>query len=212
LPAAEAGNAQRSLTIGEEIMRLNLLILIPLASFLGQAAAQQSELAIGRAFYTEGEFKKAAAHFELALTTNPGDAESCYWMGMSYQALADITAPLDRRYNAQARVYLTRATILAPDRPDYRRELFGFLLSSAGTSRVALRQAAAILRTVPESDPDYNDMCRRFDQERSVNASAGGRIGRLLLALPRAAYGIAELPASAFSNRRDAAPSVTLEP
>ena len=44
-------------------MKLNLLILLPLASLLGQAAGRQSELATGRAFYTAGEFKKAAAHF-----------------------------------------------------------------------------------------------------------------------------------------------------
>lgn len=188
-----------------------MLILIPLASLVGQAAAEQSEFTVGRAFYTEGEFKKAAAHFQRALKTNPNDAESCHWMGMSYQALADIAAPLDRKYNSKARAYLTKAMEMAPNRPDYRRELFNFLLGSAGSSRVALRQAAGILRTVSESDPDYNDMSRRFEQERSVNSSVGARLGKLLLALPRAAYGIAELPVSALSSRPDAAPPTTLE-
>ena len=37
---------------------------------------------------------------------------------MSYQALADIMAPLDRKYNTKARIHLTKAMELAPDRPD----------------------------------------------------------------------------------------------
>jgi tetratricopeptide (TPR) repeat protein len=180
-------------------MNLNLCALILLAALGGKAAGQRSEFAIGRAYYTEGEFKKAAAHFQLALNSSPNDAESYYWMGMSYQVLADIAAPFDARYNSKARVCLTKAVELAPSRRDYRRDLFDFLLDSAGSSRAALRQAAGILQTVPEPDPDYSYMRQRFERERRANASADARLGRLFLAVPQVAYRIAELPASAFS-------------
>src|SRR5438105_2569620 len=187
-------------------MKLNLSVLILLAVLGSKAAGQESEFATGRAYYTEGEFKKAVAHFQLALKVNPSDAESYYWMGMSYQVLADIAFPFADKYTSKARVSLTRAMELAPSRPEYRRELFEFLLNSAGSSRVSARQAADLLRTVPESDPDYGYMHQRFVIERRADASAEARLGRLILAIPRATYRIAELPVSALSSQGAARP------
>src|SRR5256885_11478212 len=105
-------------------MKLNWPILILLAAFSCPAATHRTGFAAGRAYYTTGEFKKALTQFQLAIEANPNDAESHYWMGMSYQALADISAPFGGKYNSKARVYLTKAMELAPTRPDYRRELF----------------------------------------------------------------------------------------
>jgi len=188
-------------------MKANLTILTLLAAFSSLAAGQRSEIETGRAYYTEGEFKKAAAHFELALKTGPDNAESYYWMGMSYQRLADIALPFGGRYNAKARVCLTKAVELAPARADYRDELFEFLLDPAGSSRSALLQAAGILQTTSESDPGYAYMRGRFESESKANSSADARLGRLLLAVPQAAYRIAEVPAAALSKRREARPA-----
>ncbi len=165
------------------------------------AYGQQSEFAIGRAHYSEGEFKKAAAHFQMAIQTSPEGAEAYYWTGMSYQMLADIAAPLGGKYNAMARENLTKAAELAPNRLDYRRELFDFLVDSAGSSRSAWRQAGDILRTVSESDPEYAGMRRRFEEARRETSSSRARLGRLLLAAPRAVYCIAELPQAALLPR-----------
>jgi hypothetical protein len=85
---------------------------------------------------------------------------------------------------------------LAPSRSDYRKELFDFLVEFGGSSRAALRQAAEILRTVPESDPDHSYMRRQFEEEKNLDGSAEARLGRLFLAVPGAAYRIAELPCS----------------
>jgi tetratricopeptide (TPR) repeat protein len=177
-------------------MKLNALILVLFAPFGGYAEVEKSEFATGRDHYTDGEFKKAAAHFQLAIQANPNNAESHYWMGMSYQVMADIAAPFGHKYNSRARVHLTKATELAPNRADYRRELFDFLLDSAGSSRTALRQAAGILRTVSESDPDYTYMQRGLERESKANSSATVRLGRVFLAPPRAISRIAELPSS----------------
>jgi tetratricopeptide (TPR) repeat protein len=186
-------------------MKLTLLILTVLAGFGGQAAGQGSEFAAGRTYYVEGEFRKAAAHFQLALRANPDNAETCYWTGISYRMLADIATPFGSRYNSKAREYLTKAMELAPSRPYYRQALFDFLLDSADSSRTALRDAAGILLAISESDPDYSDMRRRLEDERKVNSSANAHLGRLFLTAPRAAYRIAALPASALSSRRVAA-------
>jgi tetratricopeptide (TPR) repeat protein len=182
-------------------MKLKLSVMLLFAGLGSAAAGQQSEFAIGRTYYREAQFKEAAAHLQLALAANPDDAAACYWIGMSYQMMADIAVPFDRSYNLKARVYLTKATELEPTRPDYRSELFNFLLDSAGSSRAARRQAEGILRTVSESDPEYTSMHRRFEQQSRANSDADARLGRLFLAVPRAAYRIAEVPASALSSR-----------
>jgi tetratricopeptide (TPR) repeat protein len=180
-------------------MKLNLTILLALA--LGfPLAGQPSELATGRAYYSEGEFKKAAAHLQLAVKFNPNDAESNFWLGMSYEVLGDIAAPLGHRYYSRARIFFTRAAELAPARTDYRNELFNFLLDAAGASRGARRQAAALLRTVAESDSDFSSMRERFERDRKANASASTRLGDVFLAVPRAAYRVGEISASAFSK------------
>src|SRR5437867_3679266 len=101
-------------------MRLTLLILMALPAFGGEAAVHSSELAAGRAYYSQGEFRKAAAHFQLALDAGEDEAETCYWTGMSYQMLADIATPFGGRQRSKARDYLTRAMKLAPGRREYR--------------------------------------------------------------------------------------------
>ena len=173
-------------------MKMNLTILMLFTAFNAPAAAQRSEIETGRAYYTEGEFKKAAVHFQLALQTGPDAAESYHWLGLAYERLADIALPFGGRYNAKARSCLTMAVDLAPSHPEYRRELFEFLLDPSAWSRSAARQAAYILRTTPESDPDYPDMRRRFETESKANTAAEARLGRLFLAVPQAAYRVAK--------------------
>jgi len=185
-------------------MKLKLSILIFLAGLChGAAPGQESEYTTGRTYYAEGQFKKAAAHFQLALKANPDSAESCYGIGLTYEMLADIAAPFGGKYDRKARVYLTRATELAPARPEYRRELFNFLLDSGGSSRSTLRQAAGILRTLPESDPDYAVLHWELELASRANSSAEARLAGLFLAAPQAAWRIAELPVSAFSGRSE---------
>jgi tetratricopeptide (TPR) repeat protein len=190
-------------------MKLNLLILVLFAGINSQAA-EPSEFALGRAFYTHGDFKKAAAHFELALKSDP-NAETYYWTGMSYQSLADIALPFNGKYLAKARLSLTRATELAPNRLDYRRELFDFLLDSAASSRSAMRQAKMIVLALRDSDPDYDLMHQRLDNERRVNSSPETRLSRVFLAVPRTAYSIAELPVSALPGRHQTGSAATIE-
>ena len=161
-------------------------------------APTASPRSTGKRYYSDGEFKKAVAQFRRATEIDPSDAESHYWMGMSYEKLADIAIPFDGKYRSKARLSLTRAMELAPDRQDYRRELFNFLLDGDGASPASFRQAAEILATVRESDPDYADMRQHLGAERKVNSALEARLTWLFLAAPRAAYRIADLPAAAI--------------
>jgi len=174
-------------------MKPTMRAILLTAVLSAAAAGQQSDLAIGRAYYNGGDFKKAASHFQMAIRTGTDGAAAYYWLGMSYQMLADITAPLGRKYKVMARVNLTKAAELAPNRLDYRAELFDFLVDSAGSSRSVRRQAADILSTVPESDPQYAVMRRRLDQARRASSAPDARLGGFFLVAPRSIYRMTEL-------------------
>ena len=129
---------------------VSALLMILGASPLMAASISSTSLpsarSIGKAYYHDGEFKKAAAQFRRAIEMNPNDAESHYWMGMSYEKLADIAVPFDGKYRSKARMYLRRAMESPPDRAIYRRELFDSLLDVDGASSASFRQAAKSAR------------------------------------------------------------------
>jgi tetratricopeptide (TPR) repeat protein len=125
----------------------------------------------GKASYQSGEFKQAAAHFQLALQSDPQRAEPHYWLGRSYESLADVATPFGRKYRGLARTHLTKAVELAPNRTEYRRELFDFLLDSGD-----LRQAEELLVKSAESDPEYDFMLARLYETKRLNGSVRGRL------------------------------------
>ena len=172
-------------------MKLSRYILILLVTLASCAYAHTSEFAAGRASYSEGEFRQAVVHFQRALQDEPRDAACNYWLGRSYETLADIAIPFGGKYRSLARTYLTKALELEPNRPEYRRELFDFLVDSDGFSHSERLQAMGILLASAETDLDYDYMRSRFDQACKLNSSANGRVSKLLLALPQATFRIA---------------------
>jgi tetratricopeptide (TPR) repeat protein len=169
---------------GVYFMKTSLTFLLLLLAVLnGPAAERNSEFAVGRSFYAQGEFKKAVVHFQLSLDANPCDAEAFYWIGVSYQKLADIALPFGGRYHSKALVFLTRAVELAPTRRDYRLELFEYLLDPVSWSRSSQRRAVAILDATPESDPDYSYMQDRLTSESKASAGAEDRLGRTIFTI-----------------------------
>ncbi len=167
------------------VMKAQLAVVLLALACAGRAAELRSDLAAGRAYYGDGEFKKAAAHFERAVKSDPDNAASHFWLGKSYGVLGNIGGPaLGKHASAKARIHLTKAVGLAPNRQDYRDELFEFLVGS-DHSRGALLRAEQVLRTLPESDPDYRSKQSWLLQERSSRSSAQSRVGALILLAPQ---------------------------
>jgi hypothetical protein len=181
-------------------LKLGLSLVAALGALHAQDGGQNREFTAGRAFYAEAEFGKAAPHFRVPCNTD-NDAEACYWTGLSYERLADTRMPFGCKTYAKAHEYLSKARALAPGRLLYRDALFDFLLNSADCSRTALREAAYILSTMPESDPDRDLMLSRLEEERHLNASLNARLAKLFLAIPRLTYRVAALPGEALKNR-----------
>jgi tetratricopeptide (TPR) repeat protein len=143
----------------------------------GSSAESPSPRVAGHRDYTAGEFEKAASDFQRALKLEPNDADCYFWLGKSYEMLADIRGPLlGLRASVKARLYLAKARQLARDNKDYRHELFQLLIVS-DHSPTALPQAENILQMTPQTDPDYPFMLIRLHQEYQARSSPEGRIG-----------------------------------
>jgi tetratricopeptide (TPR) repeat protein len=158
-------------------MKLHLasILLLMFASAAVSAESRNARNA-GHSDYSAGEFKKAASHFQRALKADPNDAESCFWLGKSYEMLADIRGPLlGARASFKARLYLTRALQLAPRDEEYRRELFQVLIT-ADHSPGALHRAESIIQMMPESDPDYPFVLMRLHREHEARSSLEDRV------------------------------------
>jgi tetratricopeptide (TPR) repeat protein len=179
-------------------MKLAFLILTAFVAYGANAADRSPEFAEGRAYYADGDFKKAVAHFELALKSDPNDADANYWTGMAYQRLADIATPFGGKYNSKARRYLSKAVLLSPNRPDYRLELFNHVLDTADSTHSRPPRELSALVSASESDPEFPEMQRRLESASRQGLSTGVILDRLFLTAPRLAYDLTSLPLSAL--------------
>jgi len=169
-----------------------ICVLLLISARAGSSAESQSARVAGHRDYTAGEFEKAASHFRRALNVEPKDADCYFWLGKSYEMIADIRGPLlGLRASVKARLYLAKALQLAPDNKDYRHELFQLLIVS-DHSPGALRQAENIIQMTPQTDPDYAFMLMRLRQEYQARSSPDGRICCAFSVLPQQLARIAQ--------------------
>jgi tetratricopeptide (TPR) repeat protein len=173
-------------------MRVTLVILMLVSAAGSPAADLRSDLAAGQDYYRQGDFKRAVSHFRRALRVEGYDAELNYWMGRAYQGRGDVATPFGGGYNSKALVYLKRAVALAPNRAEYRRELFDFLVYSADFTPARLRLAADLVSRTSESDPEYPLMRGRLELAVRMASSPNARLNRLMLGAPRTVFGVME--------------------
>lgn len=171
-------------------MRVTLVILMLVSAAGSPAADIRSDLAAGQACYRQGDFKRAVSHFRRALRVDDYDAELNYWMGRAYQGRGDVATPFGGGYSSKAVVYLRRAVALAPNRGEYRRELFDLLVDAAETSPARLRLAADLVSRTSEADPECPGMRRRLELAVRMASAPNARLDRLMLGAPRTIFGV----------------------
>jgi hypothetical protein len=179
-------------------MKLAILFVLAIAA-LHAGAAQNIDFSTGHRYYEDAEFGKAAAHFQIPCRAD-GNAEACYWTGLSYERLADTRTPFGCGIDAKARQYLRQAVRLGPERRLYREAFFDFLLDTADCSRTALQEAADLLAATPEGGNDYDRMRSHLEEAMRQKGSVSGRLARMLLVVPRAAYRAGALPGAVLTN------------
>jgi tetratricopeptide (TPR) repeat protein len=164
-------------------------------------AEPRSDFQAGRREYLEGNFKRAASHFRQAIQADATNVDAYFWLGKSYAVLADIGMPFRSGRSAQAYSCLARAVELAPDRSEYRRELFGFLLDAADYSAAPLTEAAKLMRPLPGGDADRAEMQWRLENEYEELPASRRRPGFFFLTMPQRIDGVVEWPAARLRTR-----------
>ncbi|MGA2039959.1 MAG: tetratricopeptide repeat protein [Bryobacteraceae bacterium] len=88
---------------------------------------------MGRDYYMQGDYKRAAEAMEKALAAEPGDALHALWLGRAYGRRAESASIFSAPgYANKARQYLERATELDPRNLEALSDLFDYYLQAPG--------------------------------------------------------------------------------
>ena len=165
------------------------------------AAALSDGLQKGKDYYFEGEFQKAIVQFQRTIQAHPNDPEPHCWLGKSYAVLSDLNAPiLGARARRRARQHLAKAVQLAPDSPEYRRELFHFLVGS-DDAWSAGRDAETLLGRMPTAEAEDPGLRWQLQQKQKERFSPEAVTGKLLVWAPETLASWAGRPSGSDRSR-----------
>jgi len=112
-------------------------------SYAAPAASLQKD---GEALFRECEFKAAARAIEHALATGPETAQLHFWLGKSYERMAEVASPFFARRNARkAQSHLEAAAQRDPGNREFLKELFDFYVDSPEWFDGGLARARALI-------------------------------------------------------------------
>jgi hypothetical protein len=141
----------------------------------------------GESLFKACEFKAAAREFERALVREPGSARLHFWVGKSYERLADVSSPLSARKNARkAQTHLEAAVQLDPGDREMLMELFDFYIEYAEWFGGGLDRAALLLERIGPDDGGPGTPSRRLADSRKDYRGAGWALERGILRLSSA--------------------------
>ena len=163
-----------------------LIASLTLAGSKPQAPARSPR--DGEALFEACEFKAAASAFERALVDEPGSARLHFWVGKSYERLADVSTPLSARKIARkAQAHLEAAVRLDPRNREFLVELFDFYLDSPAWFGGGLDRAASLLERLGPDDGGPGTPSRRLTDSRNEYRGAGWAMAKGILRLSAAA-------------------------
>ena len=103
----------------------------------------------GRDAFLACEFRQATRSFERAVAAEPDSADLHFWLGKSYERLAEVSTPLTAAKNARkARRHLEFSAAREPHNPEYLRELFDFYVDSPEWFHGGLGRADAVAERI----------------------------------------------------------------
>ncbi|MCS7315582.1 MAG: tetratricopeptide repeat protein [Bryobacterales bacterium] len=159
---------------------------IALLSPLPRKEAAAWEL-LGKAWYMEGDYKKASQCFEQAVAAEPGNARFHHWLGRAYGRRAEtssfLTAPGLAR---KAREHFEKAVRLDPDNIEAVNDLFEYYLQAPGFLGGGLEKAEALLERIGRLDPAERHCAEaRLAEKRREFSRAEQHLRKALEQAPR---------------------------
>lgn len=142
---------------------------------------------IGKAYYLEGDYKKASEYFEKAVAADPGNSAYHHWLGRAYGRRAEtssfLTAP---RYAGKARQQFETAIRLDPNNLEAVNDLFEYYLHAPGFLGGGLQKAAALVEQIGRLDPAERHYAEaRLAEKRREFARAEQQLRQAIEAAPR---------------------------
>ena len=146
--------------------------VVLLAISCGAAAASFQK--DGEALFKESEFKAAARVFQNALATDPDNAQLHFWLGKSYERMAEAASAFFARRNARkAQVHLEAAVRLAPGNREFLRELFDLYVDSPEWFDGGLARAGKLAERLDPDNEDIERLNRMVAQARNEYSGPG---------------------------------------
>lgn len=142
---------------------------------------------LGKAYYMEGDYKKASQCFEKAVAADPRNASYHLWLGRAYGKRAEtssfVTAPGLAR---KAREQFEKAVELDPDNIEALNDLFEYYLEAPGFLGGGLDKAAALIERIGKLDPAERYYAEaRLAEKRREFARAEQHLRQALELAPR---------------------------
>lgn len=170
-------------------MRYRGLALSVCAALMpGMTAAAISESVVnwkqqGQALFAKCEFGGAARAFRRALAAQPGDAELQFWLGRSYERVAEISSPLVASKSARkAERSLRQALRIDPKNQKYALALFEMYVDSPEWFDRAPARASELLERITFTTPEEDAILRiRLAEARQDVSGLAARYERAIL-------------------------------
>lgn len=159
---------------------------------------------IGRSYYMEGDYKKAAEAFRKAVAAEPANARYHHWLGRAYGKRAEtssfLTAP---KYAARAREEFETAVRLAPGDAEAVNDLFEYYLEAPGLLGGGLEKAAGLLEHIGRLDPAERYYAEaRLAEKRREFSRAEQQLRRAIELAPRQLGRVIDLARFLAKQRR----------
>jgi tetratricopeptide (TPR) repeat protein len=159
-------------------------ILLAISCVASAASLQKN----GEALFQQCEFKAAARAFEHALASEPESAQLHFWLGKSYERMADVASPFFARRNARkAQFHLEAAVRRDPGNREFLKEIFDFYVDSPEWFDGGLVRAHQILERLGQDDTETETLNMMVAQSRKEYSGREWVLGKGILRISGAA-------------------------
>jgi len=200
VPALASGELERA---RRHYQRAEYRQVIELLDPLKTREAAVWEL-LGKAYYMEGDYKKASQCFEKAVAADSRNSFYHLWLGRAYGKRAEtssfLTAPGLAR---KAREQFEKAVALDPHNIEALNDLFEYYLQAPGFLGGGLEKAAALVERIGRLDPAERHYAEaRLAEKRREFARAEQQLRQALQLAPRQLGRIMDLARFLARQRR----------
>jgi tetratricopeptide (TPR) repeat protein len=145
----------------------------------------------GRALFARCEFSGAVRAFRRAADAQPNNAEVLFWLGRSYERMAETSSPLIAPRTAhKAERSLEQALQLDPTNPKYLLELFDLYVDTPEWFSRAPQRASALLERMSTTPEEYAILWGRLAEARQNVSGLDASVERAILLPSRILGGI----------------------